>query len=93
MNTTQNATCPVCKGTCRVPADGVHTYGLDKATNTLPCLNCGGQTMSGKPTGQVRVRPDGTPCTHHYKGHEAGRSYTVYTCQHCGDSFGIDTSD
>lgn len=94
--TTATAACPVCNGTCRVPTDATFTsrhYTYDKATDTVACHNCGAQTMSGKPTGQVRVRPDGTPCTHHYKGREAGRCYTVYTCQHCGDSFGIDSSD
>jgi hypothetical protein len=49
--------------------------------------------MSVKGTGRVRLRPDGTPCTHKYFARNAGRCYTVYTCELCGDSYGIDSGD
>ena len=96
MTTTHTtATCPVCNGTGRVPAgDFPHKaviWGYDKATDTLNCNNCGGQTMSGRATGQVRARPDGTPCTHEYQCLSAGRGITRYTCQHCNDSYTIDS--
>lgn len=93
------ATCPVCNGTTRVPVDKANQQwkhimaGYDKATDTFPCRNCGGQTMYGKATGQVRVRPDGTPCAHSYIGRPAGRCYTIYTCQECGDHYDIDSGD
>lgn len=98
MNTTHpTGPCPVCNGTGRVPASDepykARRYGYDAATNTLPCQNCGGHTMSLRPTGQVRLRADGTPCTHEYTGRNAGRCYTVYTCKHCGDTYSIDSSD
>jgi len=90
-------TCPVCNGTGRVPAGNTPhkavRWGYEKTTDTLVCNNCGGQTMSGQPTGKVRTRPDGTPCTHEYTSRNAGRCITAYTCQHCGDSYTIDSSD
>lgn len=70
-------TCPVCNGS-----------GI---TTGHPCLNCGGQTMSGKATGKVRARPDGTACTHNYQEYPAGRCCTRYVCSHCRDSFLIDS--
>ena len=60
---------------------------------TLPCNNCGGQTMAGKGSGQVRLRPDGTPCLHEYKHENAGRCYHRYTCVHCEDVYHIDSGD
>lgn len=97
MHTHEYGECPVCNGTGRVAA-GNEKYkevsaGYDKQTDTLPCRNCGGQTMSAKGTGRVRLRPDGTPCTHKYFARNAGRCYTVYTCELCGDSYGIDSGD
>lgn len=90
-------TCPVCAGATRVPAgDTPHktiTAGYDRATDTLACQNCGGQTMSLRATGKVRARPDGTPCTHEYQGRDAGRCLTRFTCRHCGDTYEIDSSD
>lgn len=91
---TTTATCPVCNGTCRMPTTAEFTsrhYTYDKATDTVACQNCGGQTMSGKATGKVRMRPDGTPCTHEYKGADAGRCLTRFGCGHCGDAFLIDS--
>ena len=68
--------CPVCNG---AGSDGV------------ACRNCGGQSMYGRPTGKVPLRPDGTPCTHKYKGEVKGRCYTVYTCVHCNHRYDIDS--
>lgn len=87
--------CPVCNGTGRAPYDPNHwfRYDYDKATNTVCCYNCGGQTMSLKATGRVPLRPDGTPCHHKYRGHAAGRCYTTYVCEHCGDRYSIDSGD
>lgn len=84
MNHTHpTGTCPVCNGT------GIVTT----ARGDRQCQNCGGQTMSMKATGQVRLRADGTPCAHEYTGRTAGRCYVVYTCKHCGDTYSIDSSD
>lgn len=93
MHVHQDGVCPVCNGTGRVPAESIRYYGYDRATDTNQCQNCGGQTMSLKPTGRVRLRPDGTACTHSYRGHIAGRCYTQYVCEYCGDSYGIDSGD
>jgi RecJ-like exonuclease len=90
-------TCPVCNGTGRRSAANErykNVYaGYDKDTDTLPCYNCGGQYMFGKPSGKVRLNKDGVPCTHSYKGTTVGRCLTQYTCQHCGDSHQIDSGD
>lgn len=91
--------CPVCNGTHRVPVpEESQRYktvisGYDKETDTFPCCNCGGQRMFGRPTGEVQLRSDGTPCKHEYEGVLRGRCYTVYTCKHCGDSYDIDSGD
>jgi hypothetical protein len=90
-------TCPVCVGTGRVAA-GETPYknvlaGYDWDTDTLPCRNCGGQTMSMRGTGQVPVRPDGTACVHEYEYRKAGRCYHEYTCRHCGHQYCIDSGD
>ena len=94
-------TCPACNGSGRMPvpeeirqyavANGWWNYraGDDKVT----CTNCGGQTMSGRATGVVRCRPDGSPCRHEYAGRNAGKCLVTYTCKHCGHSFDIDSSD
>jgi len=89
--------CPVCNGTHRVPA-GDNKYkhviaGYDKATDTFPCTNCGAQYMFSSPTGQVRLREDGTPCKHEYSSKTVGRCLTEYTCAHCGDRYQIDSGD
>ena len=89
--------CPVCNGSGRRDASGERykkVYaGYDEATDTLPCRNCGGQYMYGRPTGEVRARPDGTACTHEYDSKTVGRCLTRYTCTHCGDVFDIDSGD
>lgn len=97
IKTLPTGPCPVCSGTGRVPA-GDYKYkaiisGYDAATDTQSCRNCGGQTMYGVASGQVPLRPDGTPCKHEYEGRNAGRCYTIYTCKHCGDKYDIDSSD
>lgn len=89
--------CPVCDGTGRIPA-GDYKYknvvaGYDKETDTLACNNCGSQYMYGRSTGEVRARPDGTPCTHSYESKTVGRCLTEYTCKHCGDRYQIDSGD
>ncbi len=93
----ERGTCPVCNGSGRVAAGDnkyKHVYaGYDKDTDTLPCTNCGGQYMMGRPTGQVRLREDGTPCTHSYTSKTVGRCLTEYTCKHCGDRHQIDSGD
>lgn len=90
-------TCPVCNGSGRRPA-GNNPYkkvyaGYDAETDTLSCNNCGGQTMYGRSTGQVSLRPDGTPCRHEYTSRTIGRCLTEYTCRHCGHSYEIDSGD
>ena len=87
--------CPCCAGTGRVSAAN-NTYkkvmaGYDAAADTLPCRNCGGQYMSGAPTGKTLQREDGTACVHEYTGQNLGRCYNGYTCQHCGDYYTIDS--
>ncbi len=89
--------CPVCNGTGRRHA-GVDPYkkvyaGYDEVTDTLPCNNCGGQTMYGRPSGRVRLRPDGSPCVHEYTSSTIGRCLTRYTCKHCGSYHDIDSGD
>lgn len=95
--TRETCPCPVCSGTGRRPAGDYRykevTAGFDRETDTLPCNNCGGQTMYGKPTGQSFLRDDGTPCTHEYTTTNLGRCYNRYTCKHCGYSYSIDSGD
>lgn len=97
--TTQQArgTCPVCNGTTRRSAEGVQSahvlVGYDAATRTLPCRNCGGQYQYGSPTGQVALNREAQPCRHSYIGDDIGRCFTRYVCQHCGDSYAIDSGD
>ena len=97
LNKVKYGTCPVCHGLRRVPANDYRyktsSAGYDPSTDTLPCTNCGGQTMSGKPQGFVNLRPDGTPCVHEYSGAKHGNCYHVYTCLHCGHRYDIDSSD
>lgn len=95
--TIEYGVCPVCNGSGRVAA-GNYKYkdvvaGYDKETDTLACNNCGGQTMYGKPSGKVPLRPDGTPCKHEYTSASVGRCLTRYTCKHCGVSHDIDSGD
>ena len=93
----KTGTCPVCNGSGRVPA-GDSKYktsyaGYDPATDTLRCNNCGGQYMYSLRYGTVRLREDGTPCTHKYHSKTIGRCLTEYKCEHCGDCHTIDSGD
>ena len=67
--------------------------GYDEQTDTLPCNNCGGQYMFGRPTGQVRLNKDGEPCTHQYVSKYIGRCLTEYFCVWCADKHTIDSGD
>jgi hypothetical protein len=94
----EKGTCPECNGSTRVPYNLNPSWkrviaGYDAATDTLPCSNCGGQYMFGRPTGKVPLNLLGNPCTHVYKGRNAGRCLTEYTCTECGDRYQIDSGD
>ena len=91
-------TCPECTGTTRVlynlnPSWKKVIAGYDEATDTLPCHNCGAQYMFGRATGLVNLTREGQPCKHVYKGQNAGRCLTEYTCIHCSDKYQIDSGD
>ena len=94
-----NGICPVCNGSRRIPVSDEHqryktvVAGYDAETDTFPCGNCGGQYMFGTPTGQVKRRADGTPCTHRYISETIGNCLHRSTCKHCGDSYTIDSGD
>ena len=86
--------CPVCNGTCEVPIPERNLRFYPSGRTTMPCRNCGGQTMFGKPTGRVFLdKHTGLPCTHDYEGVQKGRCYTVFTCRNCGHSYDIDSGD
>lgn len=94
------ATCPKCNGTTRRPVpEHAQAYKkvmatYDKESDTFACDNCGGQTMSLAAIGIVRTDPEtGLGCLHSYKGQNAGRCYTRYTCQKCSDTYSIDSGD
>lgn len=95
----EQGTCPVCNGSGRVAVpEHQQRYktvyaGYDADTDTLGCTNCGGQYMYGRATGQVRLREDGTACTHQYVSKAVGRCLTEYLCVHCGDRYQIDSGD
>ena len=94
-------TCPVCNGTTRMPCPDYMSesskrngwYGYRADDNMVDCTNCGSQYMFGSPTGQVRLRPDGTPCAHEYTSANVGRCLTQYTCKHCDDRYLVDSGD
>lgn len=89
-------TCPKCFGGLRMPANDRNRgcYGYDQETDSLPCNNCGGQTMELKATGLVPVDPaTGEGCMHQFEGRNAGNCYTVYKCTKCHYSFPIDSGD
>jgi hypothetical protein len=97
---TGNAACPCCSGSTRRPVlPSEEQYkdimsGYDKATDTMACRNCGGQTMYGKPLGYTKIDPEtGLGCEHKYIGRDAGRCYTIYTCRKCGSHYDIDSGD
>ena len=87
--------CPVCQGTGLVEIpENEKQYSWNKGLTHMECRNCGGQTMMGKATGLTLPRRDtAEPCVHSYKGVNKGRCYTVYTCEHCGSHFDIDSGD
>jgi hypothetical protein len=91
------ATCPKCNGTTRIPAEGPYKHVMasyDKASDTLACDNCGGQTMSLRATGMTTIDPaTGIGCLHAYQGRNAGRCLTKYICERCSDTYSIDSSD
>lgn len=94
-------TCPVCDGTGRMPTpdnlrgygERFGWYGYSHDDDKVTCNNCGGQTMSGHPTGKSRLREDGTPCIHEVVSTNLGRCFNRYTCKHCGYSYDIDCGD
>lgn len=90
-------TCPVCNGTCRNPVGNVPykevCYGYDPVTDTLPCTNCGAQTMALKATGLVNLNKEGKPCTHSYVSLTIGNCLRQYTCKHCDYQYIIDSGD
>jgi hypothetical protein len=92
--------CPVCNGSGRAStaddlrkyAEAYGWYGYSKEDDKCTCTNCGAQTMYGRPTGQVPLREDGTPCEHKYESTNTGRCLTRYKCVHCVSVFDIDSS-
>jgi hypothetical protein len=99
-------TCPVCNGTTRRPINEdehylrnlsskeASWYGYDKETDTRKCGNCGPRGMFAGPSdGKVHLKPDGLPCKHRYHEETIGRCYHQSTCEHCGDSYTIDSGD
>lgn len=91
-------TCPECNGSTRKPYNLDPSWkrviaGYDAETDSLPCSNCGSQYMFSRSTGLVNLNREGVPCTHVYKGQNAGRCLTEYTCIHCGDRYQIDSGD
>ena len=86
--------CPVCNGSKQIPlTPNELRYSWNKDKTHRDCTNCGGQTMYGRATGQVKLRPDGTPCKHEYTSATVGRCLTRYTCVHCRSSHEIDSGD
>lgn len=97
--------CPICNGsgkqllaptTGRVigrPPETRYYWPQYAERGWMECRNCGGQTMGGVASGRVYLRPDGTPCAHDFKGHNAGRCLSRYECSHCGDRYDIDSGD
>lgn len=92
--------CLCCSGSTRRPVHpNEERYknimaGYDKETDTMPCRNCGGQTMFGRALGYTKIDPaTGLSCVHHFVGRSAGNCYTVYTCTKCSSSFDIDSGD
>jgi hypothetical protein len=91
--------CPKCNGSGRMPVpENLQRFknvlaGYEHETDTLDCDNCGGQYMYTKPTGMVPANKNGEPCLHSYKGSVVGNCITSYTCEHCDDTYRIDTGD
>ncbi len=68
--------------------------GYRASDDTLPCDNCGGQTMAVSGTGTTRVDPaTGLGCLHTVRSEKRGNCYHVYTCTKCEWSYDIDSGD
>ena len=94
VNTIGYGVCPVCSGTKQIKlSERELNYSWNKGKTHKACHNCGGHTMAGIASGRVPLRKDGTPCIHEYTARGAGRCYTIYTCNHCGYQYDIDSSD
>lgn len=94
--------CPVCNGSKVMPCpDNMREHGIkygwfgyDKERDTVPCNNCGGQTMTSTPTGMVYLRyKDSKPCTHDVNGKKVGNCLYEYSCKYCGFTYQIDSGD
>lgn len=87
--------CPVCKGEKEVHlTEKELAQSWNKNRKTKPCRNCGGQYQFGSPSGTVPLNKEGTPCEHSYQGKSTRwRCVTEYICQHCNDSYKIDSGD
>ena len=90
-----NAICPKCEGTGLLPlSEKDKQYSWNKDKTHYACINCGGQTMSGKAMGHTKIDPStGLGCDHTFQGRNAGRCYHVYTCTKCRISYDIDSGD
>lgn len=87
------AECPACHGSgIGDPPDELNQKWYPR-TVRFACRNCGGLSMAGVATGFTRLRPDGTPCVHEWRGVTAGRCYRVFTCKHCQETYDEDSSD
>jgi uncharacterized protein YbaR (Trm112 family) len=91
------AVCPVCNGERRVPYEGRYASvvaGFDPETRTIPCQNCGGQTMMGEAKGYTTKDPaTGLGCRHLFHEAQIGNCYHRYTCQRCKLWYDIDSGD
>ena len=87
--------CPCCNGTgLRELSVQEQSYSWNKGATQGKCLNCGGQTMSGKAKGYTKTDPStGKGCKHTYTKKNAGQCYHIYTCSECGDKYDIDSGD
>jgi hypothetical protein len=94
--------CPVCNGSGKQlldpagrvigqPASDKSYWPQYAADGHMECRNCGGQTMGGRASGRVYLRPDGKPCAHEFTGTKAGNCYWRYSCDLCGDHYSIDS--
>jgi hypothetical protein len=94
-------TCPVCNGTLRQAVTDKERHGIkwnmsyNVEADTIDCRNCipRGMFASSIPTGLVSLNHEGIPCTHRFIETKLGNCYYKYTCEHCDDSFTIDSGD
>lgn len=96
--TPDEATCPVCVGTLRIPIPEASRKwvdilgGYDVTTDTLPCNNCGAQHMFGVSMGKVFTRNvTSEACVHEYTGTKIGNCLYQYDCIHCPETYVIDS--